>query len=407
MRQWLMWFGLALLLAVPVGAQDMPDPFAPYEGIPATRTEDGGFVLGDPDAPITFVEFGDFMCPHCQNYHPVTEQFIADYVRTGLARFEYRLYPVVHPTYSSYTAQLAECADDQLMGGFWPASNVLYRLATADQIGPSTAENLAEELGISAEKLDACASDARQFEVDLDLGESLGVSGTPATLFRTADGELGWAFIDGEIINRGGLPLEIIELIVNADDPESLLLVPRSMLAALAEPVTEESACAAPCWRGIIPGETEFVDVADLIRADSQFFEISEEATETERSVSWLSYGSTINQPNFVISDAEGLVDVISIIEYAPFGLGEVIDAQGDPDFALGFPDGEAGTVFYLFFEAQSTLVLSFIPAGEPFDADSSVIGAQFITPARMSELVAETSPVAWTGFEGFDSYLP
>ena len=39
------------------------------------------------------------------------EQFINDYVATGLARFEYRFLPAVDPTYSPLSAKLAECAD--------------------------------------------------------------------------------------------------------------------------------------------------------------------------------------------------------------------------------------------------------------------------------------------------------
>src|SRR5215207_4842489 len=32
------------------------------------RLSDGGFIIGDPDAPITIVEFADWACPHCQDY---------------------------------------------------------------------------------------------------------------------------------------------------------------------------------------------------------------------------------------------------------------------------------------------------------------------------------------------------
>src|SRR4051794_33993937 len=41
-----------------------------YSDIPQSRTEDGAFVLGDPDAPITIIEFLDWGCPHCQAYKP-------------------------------------------------------------------------------------------------------------------------------------------------------------------------------------------------------------------------------------------------------------------------------------------------------------------------------------------------
>src|SRR6188474_1184283 len=55
----------------------------PYADIPFSRTEDGAPVLGNPDAPITIIEFADFACPFCQRYEPTMQEFIQEYVATG------------------------------------------------------------------------------------------------------------------------------------------------------------------------------------------------------------------------------------------------------------------------------------------------------------------------------------
>ena len=47
-----------------------------YASIPQWRTADGGFVLGNQDAPFTVIEFADFACPHCQEYHPEIQKFL-------------------------------------------------------------------------------------------------------------------------------------------------------------------------------------------------------------------------------------------------------------------------------------------------------------------------------------------
>ena len=39
--------------------------FGDYAGLSTFRRADGGFVLGEPDAPVTIVAFEDFFCPHC------------------------------------------------------------------------------------------------------------------------------------------------------------------------------------------------------------------------------------------------------------------------------------------------------------------------------------------------------
>ena len=87
--------------------------------LPASHSHaqaDGGFVLGNPNAPITMIEFADFACPHCQEYHPMITQFLADYVVTGKAKFEYRVFPTAGGQLSEYTGQLLECAEEQKAG---------------------------------------------------------------------------------------------------------------------------------------------------------------------------------------------------------------------------------------------------------------------------------------------------
>ena len=48
--------------------------------------------ITDPPAPLV-VFYGDFACPHCQEYHPTITQYLNDYVMTNKAKFEYRVFP--------------------------------------------------------------------------------------------------------------------------------------------------------------------------------------------------------------------------------------------------------------------------------------------------------------------------
>lgn len=402
MKRGLMLLLVMLCVGMSVSAQ-VPDPFAPYEGIPFERTADGAFILGDPDAPITVVEFADFMCPHCQNYHSTVTQFIEQYVKTGQARLEYRLFPIVHPTYSVYTAQLAECVEQQREGAFWPASDVLYNLAEAGDIGPETAEVLGDALDMSGEKLEVCAAEAVQHETDLALGESMGVSGTPAVLFRNSAGELGWAYVNEQVYNRGGLPLEALELIITAESPDNLVLVPRSQLVGLVE----LEGCVAPCWRDIVPGESDFTGVVEVIRADRQFYEIGEQdETDGAQLVSWQSINSGIGEPSFIISDAEGVVDVISILEVSTLTLGEVLDVQGQPEYALASRNNNGGAIVYTFFPEKTMIVLSFAVLEDGLTPEATVIGAQFFSETRFKELLTAAVPANWEGFEALEEYF-
>jgi protein-disulfide isomerase len=159
-----------------------------YSTVPQERLDDGGFVLGNPEAPVTIVEFADFACPHCQAYFSTTQRFIDEFVVTGKARFEYRMFiSGADPVHGTYTAQLAECAGTMQDGGFWTAHDILFELGNRGRFNTTTARTLADRMGLSYSDLLSCAQDAKQYTVDMNLGEQLGVRGTPTVMVRIND----------------------------------------------------------------------------------------------------------------------------------------------------------------------------------------------------------------------------
>ena len=155
-----------------------------YAGIPQGRQDDGGFVLGDADAPITIVAFEDFLCSHCQRFKPTVDQFVEKYVKTGMARFEYRIFPAVHPGYSPLAGKLAECANTLRPDSFWHAHDVLFDIASARAFSDQSSRTFAETMGFAYADLLACTADAQQADIDTRLGTQLGVTGTPTIMVR-------------------------------------------------------------------------------------------------------------------------------------------------------------------------------------------------------------------------------
>ena len=185
-----------------------------YPDIVQSRTADGGFVLGDPDAPLVVVEFADFMCPHCPEYEETMDQFIDEFVRTGQARLEYRFFPIVSQVYSPLTSQVAECAGDE--GMFWAARSLLFSLAQQQEVTPEISQLVADRLGLDAESLADCVTRAQQFVTDMQLGDALGVNGTPAIMVRVGESDPQWVSVRGEVFDRGGLPYEMLALIAQS-----------------------------------------------------------------------------------------------------------------------------------------------------------------------------------------------
>lgn len=163
-----------------------------YADIEQGRTEDGAFILGDSDAPITIVTFQDFLCPHCQNYQPTLQEFIREHVVTGEARLEFRMLPVIDTTLSVLAFQLVECADVLRPNSFWDAHDVMYDIVTSTRFRESSAEDFAERLELDYDDLMDCVETAEQVYADLEVWEDNSdyVTGTPSVGWREGDGEL-------------------------------------------------------------------------------------------------------------------------------------------------------------------------------------------------------------------------
>jgi protein-disulfide isomerase len=190
-------------------SEDMPD----LSGVPQSRTDDGGFVLGNPDAPLTLVEFSDYLCGHCQEYEQVARQFIEDYVLTGQARFEYRFFPVIDQTWSPLLARMTECSDILNPGSFWNAHMIMFDLA-AEGLSGTTPFIFATRAGLDYDAMVACVQTANQVATDAALGNAAGVTGTPAVRARFDGGELEVITLDDQTYDRGGVSLDILARLV-------------------------------------------------------------------------------------------------------------------------------------------------------------------------------------------------
>ncbi len=191
---------------------------SPYARIGGGRLEDGGFYLGDPDAPVAIVEFSDFLCPFCQQYQEVIEQLIDTYVRTGQARFEYRMFPVIDPFLSFQTAYIAECsAELRPADGFWLAHDELYARMAQGQtqdIARQIADALELDYGALFDCVNALQDSGGQIGVDRNLGYELGVLGTPAVMVRYGDAEPVWIERNGRRYDRGGVEFNILAAVI-------------------------------------------------------------------------------------------------------------------------------------------------------------------------------------------------
>ena len=140
-------------------------------------------ILGDLNAPLTMVEFGDYQCTFCKKFfHETEESIITNYVETGKVKILFKDFIVVNED-SINAASAAHCANDQKM--FWQYHSTLYNNWDGEGTGWASSEQLhqfASTLGLDMDKFSECMSKSKWKElVDSSHadGRTLGVDATP------------------------------------------------------------------------------------------------------------------------------------------------------------------------------------------------------------------------------------
>jgi protein-disulfide isomerase len=185
-----------------------------YSAIPSSRTEDGAFVLGFDDAPVTLIEFADWACPACQDYRPTIDRFITEYVATGRAKLEFRIFPTAGGQLTVFAGQIAECADEQRPGVFWEVGELLYTLATSGRYTEDLGRVVADEMNLDFGTLLTCSSEATQVTDDVAFGRAREVTGTPAIRVRYNDGDAQFLVVNGTQYLGGNATFDVLSQMV-------------------------------------------------------------------------------------------------------------------------------------------------------------------------------------------------
>ncbi len=181
-----------------------------YADLPQSRLADGGFVIGNPDAPVTIIEFADYACAHCQEYLPTMNKFTEDYVKTGKAKFEYRILPTAGGETTVFVGNILVCMESQKAGTFWKAHDLLFQQAMAGNYDSAMLRNLANDLGVDYAEALNCSQTQTQVNTDTALANQLNVHGTPAIRVRDASGKAGSLILNGQAYDTGGPSLDVL-----------------------------------------------------------------------------------------------------------------------------------------------------------------------------------------------------
>ena len=161
---------------------EIPQP-NPEEISMSVFTDNGSPVLGDPNAPITMIEFGDYQCHFCNVFfHETEHKILEEYVETGKVKMIFKDFTIIGPD-SINAAHGAHCASDQ--GMFWEYHDVLYNNWSGENNGWASSENLMEfavDIELDIDEWTQCMLD-KKYENKIASSntdaQTLGLQGTP------------------------------------------------------------------------------------------------------------------------------------------------------------------------------------------------------------------------------------
>ncbi len=147
---------------------------ADFKDIPAFRWE------GPANAKVTIVEFSDFQCPFCERFYTdAYKQIKSQYVNTGKARFAFAHFPLSFHPNARPAANACECAGEQ--GKFFEYHNKIFENQAS--LSDASYKQWAQDLGLNTTQFNSCY-DSKKYDTvignELDLGQRIGVSGTPS-----------------------------------------------------------------------------------------------------------------------------------------------------------------------------------------------------------------------------------
>ena len=180
-------------------------------------------TLGDPNAPIQIIEFGDFQCPFCKRFHVETEPLlISSYIKTGKVYFTYRSagnwvsQNIGQGSTESQDAALAAyCAADQ--NKFWEMHAALFANNYGEDQGSFSSEHLtaiAKNTGLDMNIYQSCYDNDKYVnQVKQDYADTLaaGIQGTPSfvVIYKVKG-------VTQRTLIEGAQPFDAFQRIINA-----------------------------------------------------------------------------------------------------------------------------------------------------------------------------------------------
>ena len=146
----------------------------------------GSTMLGNPNAKITIVEFGDYQCTFCYKFHDETMKKInQEYIKTANVNFIYKDFPL-NGEQSILASEASYCAQKQ--NKFWEYHDILYNNWGGENTGwitENVLQGFARDVGLNMDEFSQCLENSEYRQKVLDneqFAREIGINATPSFL---------------------------------------------------------------------------------------------------------------------------------------------------------------------------------------------------------------------------------
>lgn len=163
---------------------------ADIEVAPVTEKD---HILGNPNAAIVIVEYSDFDCPFCKQFHETMQQVMETYGGDGKVAWVYRHFPLtqLHPN-AKKIAEASECVAS--IGGndaFWKFADLVFdEREVNEQTDMTKLPEFAERAGVSKTTYTQCMESGKftaAIDESVTAAIKAGASGTPHSILIAGD----------------------------------------------------------------------------------------------------------------------------------------------------------------------------------------------------------------------------
>lgn len=165
--------------------------------------------------------------------------------------------------------------------------------------------------------------------------------------------------------------------------------------------------CAPPCWRGIVPGETNWNDALNIIRDDSELTSLQTRTDEATRQIG-AAWGQRDGDNCCQMFSQDGQTVSFIVAQTTPrVRFGQVVAKHGEPSYIIGDTVSPDQALVSVYYPDIPMLIYVFVEGEEGLIGErSEVVGFAYLTEDLMDLLLQTSNLHSWDGYKTFNEYM-